>query len=144
MTHFNGCPNFSCVECGMMAGSHGVECSRNIVIDALAPAIEHDESARTKTEVDGEEAVIDGRTGGVKERPLIESADSDDAVLAHLARCVEKEARLRTAANRAKNALSKAHKETEAAQQHAAEHYARSRQLVMDLTTGGTDPEEDE
>jgi hypothetical protein len=70
--------------------------------------------------------------------------DTDETVLGHLARAVEKEARLRTAANKAKNALSAAAKETKAAQQHAAEFYARSRQIDMQLTTGGTDPDDDD
>jgi molybdopterin biosynthesis enzyme MoaB len=95
------------------------------------------------TEVDGAPAVINGATGAVAE-PLVTVDDTDDSVLSDLAHCMEAEARLRTAANKAKNALTAASKKTKAAAEHAAAHWAKSRQVELVLTTGGTVPDGDD
>lgn len=91
--------------------------------------------------VDGRDAIIDGTVP--RDEPFIADPVTDASVLASLAQAVENEARVRTQANIAKNALTAAHKKTIAAMEFAATHYSESRQLGMELTTGGTDPEED-
>jgi len=88
-------------------------------------------------EVDAQPAIIDGRTGGPA---LVEVPEDDSTVLRDLAEAMAVEARLRTVANTAKNALTAASKRTKAAAEHAAEFYNRTRQLGLTLTTGGTDP----
>ena len=89
--------------------------------------------------VDGARATINHDT-----RPkLLDVPVTDDSVLGNLARAMEEEAVLRTAANTAKNALAHAVKKTKAAAEYAAQHYAKSRQLVMNLTPGGTEPDDD-
>jgi hypothetical protein len=72
---------------------------------------------------------------------LIEEAVSDESVLSRIAHCVEREASARTTKNKASNALREAEKATEAATQFAAEYWSRSRQVEMNLTVGGTEPE---
>jgi hypothetical protein len=113
-----------CPECGSWEGAHKLGCSEL-------------EKLRTAT-VDGEPArIVDGPL-------LVEHVTTDEEVLAALARSMESEARARTEANRAKNALSAAVKRTKAAAEHAAAHWARSRQVEMVFTTGGTEPDDDD
>jgi hypothetical protein len=76
--------------------------------------------------------------------PFVEVEVTDESVLGNLARAMEAEATLRTAANTAKNALAHAVKKTKAAAEFAAHHWAHSRQMTMNLTPGGTEPDDDD
>jgi len=135
-----------CDSCGAPSGMHKLACP---TLAALRAAL---------GEPPGANATVDGVAAHIDDRPAPDEPEgdddgepgfdfstltTDDQVLGHLARCVEEEALLRTAANRAKNALAAAHKRTVAATEHCAAHYARSRQIEMDLSTGGTEPEGD-
>lgn len=70
--------------------------------------------------------------------------ETDEDVLRGLAQALEHEALMRTAANKAANALKAAVKATKAAYEHAAAFYATSRQVVMVFSTGGTTPDDAE
>lgn len=94
----------------------------------------------SSTTVNGEPARIVHNS----QPPLIEAAATDDSVLGNLARAMEIEAKLRTEANKAKNALAHAVKQTKAAAEYAAQHWANSRQMAMNLTSGGTEPDDDD
>ncbi len=84
---------------------------------------------------------LNGTTGApLGSEPLITVDDSDESVLQTLARALEVEAEKRTVLNTAKNDHAAAKKRAEAAAQHAAAYYARTRQVEMQLTVGGTDP----
>jgi len=76
--------------------------------------------------------------------PLVTVAETDEDVLRGLAQALEHEALMRTAANKAANALKAATKTTKAAYEHAAAFYAATRQVEMNFTTGGTIPEDEE
>jgi hypothetical protein len=74
----------------------------------------------------------------------VASPETDDDVLRGIAKALEYEALMRTAANKAANALKAAAKATRAAYEHAAAYYASTRQVEMKFTTGGTEPENPE
>ena len=142
-----------CDSCGAPSGMHKLACP---TLAALRAALgeppganatvdgERDDEARLEEQARFTDDLERGLRE-IDEEPAFDfsTLTTDDQVLGHLARCVEEEAILRTAANRAKNALAAAHKRTTAATEHAAAHYARSRQIEMDLSTGGTEPEGD-
>jgi hypothetical protein len=94
------------------------------------------------------QVIVDGKPAKLvhdqTQPPLVEAPVTDESVLGNLARAMETEAILRTAANTAKNALAHAVKQTKAAAAFAAEHWVQSRQMAMDLTSGGTEPDDDD
>ena len=159
-----------CDECGAAEG-HKVGCSR---LEALANALrpfqdalggpeaeletrdvpernegesEAEYIARRRIEVDGREAVLSGRTGGIADQAqaLIDERESatDESCLQRIAQAKEAEARFHAIANKAVKAFKEAKARTDAAVTFAAEYFARSRQVEMDFSVArqGGEPE---
>jgi hypothetical protein len=86
----------------------------------------------------------DGTTAAAQQELLAAVPENDEDVLRSIAQALEHEAVMRTVANKSANALKAATKRVKGAYEHAAAYYARTRQVEMVFTTGGTIPEDDD
>jgi uncharacterized protein YukE len=127
-----------CPECGGVKG-HKLNCT---VLHAEAGVAQKPDGGFANvlnTDVDGEPASVIRGNG----EQLIEASVTDTDVLRELAEAQEVMAAAHTVARKAANAYTATVKAWKRAAESAAQHYADSRQLTMQLTEGGTAPDDE-